>query len=130
VERSPAPTLKEFSGDFMKQIRMVCASKPRTIQFYQEKLKRLLAHGKLADSPLDRIDEDMIEAYKRARSVTESRRQPSARSGLPSAPRTTLPPPSDREERQFIEGFSPYDVALRRLIGYLKISRSAVTRNI
>lgn len=74
MERPPAPTLREFSKDFGKQIRMVCASKPRTVQFYEEKLKRLLADAKLADAPLDRIDEDRVEAYKRTRSVTTSRR--------------------------------------------------------
>jgi len=74
VERPPAPTLREFSTDFLKQIRMDCASKPRTIAFYQEKLKRLLT-SKLADARLDAIDENAIEAYKRARTAAASRRK-------------------------------------------------------
>jgi integrase len=71
----PVPTLLKFSVDFMKQIRMDCASKPRTIAFYEEKLKRLLLYPKLAGAPLDRIDEDLIEAYKRVRSTSQSRRK-------------------------------------------------------
>ena len=74
---APVPTLREFSGEFMKQIRMDCASKPRTITFYAEKLRRLLNHPKLADSALDDIDEDLIEAYKRTRSTSLSRRKKS-----------------------------------------------------
>ncbi len=68
------PTLRAFSEEFKRQIRMDLAGKPRTIDFYNEKLDRLLADGKLADSRLDQIDEEMIEAYKRTRSGTPSRR--------------------------------------------------------
>ena len=57
VERPPAPTLKEFGVDFMKQIEMECASKPATVKFYREKLSRLEA-GRLAAMPLDKIDQD------------------------------------------------------------------------
>jgi integrase len=73
-EKPPAPTLREFSKDFTKQIHMDCASKPRTIAFYEEKLNRILEEGSLADRRLDAIDEDLIERYKRARSGQESRR--------------------------------------------------------
>jgi integrase len=74
IEKRPeAPTLREFSTEFMNEIRMVCASKPRTIEFYREKMNRLLADPKLAGSRLDKIDEDLIEAYKRTRSLTISR---------------------------------------------------------
>lgn len=74
-ERPAVPTLREFSADFLKQIRMDCASKPATITFYERKLRNLLKYGKLADSPLDAIDEDLIESYKRTRSTSVSRRK-------------------------------------------------------
>ena len=34
-EKPAAPTLREFSKDFLKQIQMDCASKPRTVTFYR-----------------------------------------------------------------------------------------------
>jgi integrase len=71
---SDTPTLRAFSKDFMKQIRMERAGKPRTIDFYQEKLDRILEHPDVADSRLDKIDEEMIESYKRARIASVSRR--------------------------------------------------------
>jgi integrase len=74
VERTPAPTLGEFSEEFLTQIRMDCASKPRTIKFYQSKLAHIL-QSELVDCHLDQIDEDKVEAYKRARTVQVSRRK-------------------------------------------------------
>src|SRR5262245_57923336 len=56
VERPPAPTLKEFSPRFEKAIITLCADKPATVGFYQEKLRRLLADGQLAALRLDAID--------------------------------------------------------------------------
>jgi len=52
---------------------MDCASKPRTIEFYDKRLRRLLADPRLADRPLDVIDEDVIEAYKRTRTAKQTR---------------------------------------------------------
>src|SRR6516225_1147033 len=75
VERPPAPTLREFSKDFLKQIRMDCASKPLTIKFYKSKLAHILKSVELADCRLDQIDEDKIEAYKRFRTAQPSRRK-------------------------------------------------------
>lgn len=72
-ERAAAPTLRAFGVKFMAQIEMDCASKPATIKFYREKLTRL-QEGKLADMALDRIDENAIEAYKRGRRTSISRR--------------------------------------------------------
>jgi integrase len=64
----------------MKQINVDCASKPRTIKFYKEKLARLLEFRKLADKRLDLIDSVAVEAYKRHRMATVSRR------GTPMSP--------------------------------------------
>jgi integrase len=73
AEREPAPTLKEFSTVFMKQIEIDCASKPATISFYRIKTNRLLEHATLAQARLSDIDESMIESYKRTRRGTISK---------------------------------------------------------
>jgi integrase len=75
VEREPAPTLRGFSDKFLQQIRMDCASKPRTVEFYESKLARILTSSEMADARLDLIDENRIEAYKRARAVQATRRK-------------------------------------------------------
>jgi hypothetical protein len=63
-ERKPVPTLKDFTPRFKRAIETVCADKPATISFYESKLKMLLADETLARLPLDRMDEDVIDAYK------------------------------------------------------------------
>jgi integrase len=70
VEKEPAPTLKQFSLRFIEAISVRCAEKPRTIEFYREKLTRLLEFPAMASSKLDAIDEALIEKY-----VQERRRQ-------------------------------------------------------
>jgi integrase len=67
VEREPAPTLKQFSERFMQAVSVRCAEKPRTIEFYQEKLNRLLEYPALANAALDAIDEALIERYVQVR---------------------------------------------------------------
>jgi integrase len=70
VEREPAPTLKQFSVRFMEAVSVRCAEKPRTIEFYREKLTRLLEFPAMANATLDAIDEALIEKY-----VQERRKQ-------------------------------------------------------
>jgi integrase len=70
VQRDPAPTLKLFSERFMQAITVRCAEKPRTIEFYQEKLNRLLEYSEIANSALDSIDEALIERYVQERRKT------------------------------------------------------------
>ena len=53
-ERAPT-ALREFSTEFMKQIEMDCASKPRTVKFHRDKLDRLPDNTKLAEWPFDRL---------------------------------------------------------------------------
>jgi integrase len=65
-DKVAAPTLREFSDRFIKQIEMDCASKPQTIDFYRKKLKWLL-NSKLADMRLDEIQTTDVESYKRLR---------------------------------------------------------------
>ena len=63
AERKPAPTLRQFKARFMDSIRTRCADRPATIRFYESKLARLLEFIPMAESPLDRIDEKMIESF-------------------------------------------------------------------
>lgn len=67
VERKPAPRLKEFAQPFMDYISVDRAGKPRTIDFYAEKLQRLLEYEPIANARLDQIDESLIDAYTQHR---------------------------------------------------------------
>jgi integrase len=67
VERKPIPTLKQFSQRFIDAISVRSAAKPNTVKFYAKKLNRLLDFDFLADSPLDRIDEALIESFVQSR---------------------------------------------------------------
>ena len=69
-ERKPAPILKAFASRFTEAIEVRCAEKPRTIDFYKEKLARLLEYQPLASARLDKIDEGLIERYVQARRST------------------------------------------------------------
>src|SRR5215467_10238939 len=53
VEKQAVPTLKQFSERFMQFVSVRCAEKPRTVEFYQEKLNRLLECAALANATLD-----------------------------------------------------------------------------
>ena len=72
-ERPPAPTLKEFSPRFNSAIVTLCAEKPATVRFYQEKLRRLLADRQLCGARLNAIDEAVIDGYKQRRTRQASR---------------------------------------------------------
>jgi integrase len=79
-EQPPAPTLAKFAPRFQREIETVCADKPATMGFYEEKLRRLLSDSQLAGAHLDAIDESVIDGYKQRRT-----RQPS-RYGRPLSP--------------------------------------------
>jgi len=62
--RKAVPTLREFAErDFLPYVRSTFASKPKTLRYYENGAKRLLAYGKLADEPLDRITTETIAGY-------------------------------------------------------------------
>jgi integrase len=63
IEKKPAPTMKDFAQRFIDAIQVRCASKPKTIEFYAQQLKRLLAYEPLANSPLDKISEQLVESF-------------------------------------------------------------------
>jgi integrase len=72
VKKAPAPTLKDFAQRFIDSVEVRSAEKPRTIEFYAQQLKRLLDYEPLANSPLDKISEGLIESFvqHRIRSVS------------------------------------------------------------
>jgi integrase len=67
VDRKPVPTLKQFSQRFIDAISVRSAAKPNTVKFYAKKLNRLLDFDFLASSPLDGIDEALIESFVQER---------------------------------------------------------------
>lgn len=67
LERKPSPTLREFSQRFIDHVQAHHADKPRTLEFYAEKVCRLLEFGPLATARLIQIDEALIETYIQAR---------------------------------------------------------------
>jgi integrase len=72
-DKPRSPTLAEFAPKFTVAIETVCAEKPGTIRFYQEKLRRLLEDRELAGVRLDGIDEAMIDGYNQRRTRQKSR---------------------------------------------------------
>jgi integrase len=62
-EKKKAPTLAGFKGEIVAHWEVKHKAKPNTLSFYKEKLDRLLEFAPLASSPLDGIDEDLIERY-------------------------------------------------------------------
>lgn len=73
IDKPNVPTFKEFAPQFEKAIETQCKDKPRTIDFYKERMRRLLDFPALASSPLDAIDEQLIEKLKYQRSRQVSR---------------------------------------------------------
>jgi len=73
IEKPKAPTFKEFAPRFEKAIETLCKSKPATIDFYKERLRRLLEYAPLVSKRIDTIDEQVIEALKLHRTRQVSR---------------------------------------------------------
>lgn len=61
------PTLREFGPRFQAEIKVHCAGKPRTIDFWDQKLTRLLEFEPLASSPLDKINKALVASYVQTR---------------------------------------------------------------
>ena len=67
------PTLKEFQTQFADAIKARCAAKPRTVEYYEDRMAAVLAFPPLANSRLDRIDEALIEKFVLSRPDTVAR---------------------------------------------------------
>jgi integrase len=72
-ERPAAPTLAEFGPRFERAIVTLCADKPATVSFYQEKLRRLLEDKAISGVRLNAVDEAVIDGYKQRRTRQASR---------------------------------------------------------
>jgi integrase len=67
LRQETRPTLREFSARFMQAVQTRCAGKPRTVEFYAQQTRYLLAFEVLASRRLDEIDEALIEVFCQAR---------------------------------------------------------------
>ena len=67
-EKKPAPALKDFAQRFIGAIPVRCAERPSTVQFYANKLARLLEFEPVAQARLDKIGEALMESYVQGRS--------------------------------------------------------------
>jgi integrase len=67
-ERKSVPTLKDFAQKFIDSIQVRNANKPRTVDFYAQQLEVLLRFDPLASAQLDKINEQLIEAFVEQRS--------------------------------------------------------------
>ena len=72
-DRPVVPTLLQFAPRFEDAITTQCQEKPRTIQFYKERLRRLLEYSAIASARLNEIDEQLIEQLKLHRTRQISR---------------------------------------------------------
>ncbi len=64
LERKVVPTLAEFAtNDFLQYIKTTFAAKPKTLSYYENGTKNLLACNKVADEKLDSITTDRIAGY-------------------------------------------------------------------
>ena len=61
-DRQPAPTLRAFAEcDFLPFVRSTLAAKPKTLEYYENGVKSLLAFQKIADCRLDVTGETIGE---------------------------------------------------------------------
>ena len=69
LERKPSPMLKDFVCQFKEAIHTV---KPATLEYYAEKLRRLLEYEPMETARLEHIDEALIQEYvaKRKKEVS------------------------------------------------------------
>lgn len=64
VERKAAPSLQVFMKDrFLPYVDSTFASKPKTLEYYRNGVKNLMAVSVLADVPMDQLTADAVAAY-------------------------------------------------------------------
>jgi hypothetical protein len=74
-DRKPVPTLKDFAeNDFLPFVRPTFAAKPKTLAYYENGAKRLLAFERLAGERLDAITSDRVAEYVTARQQANGKR--------------------------------------------------------
>jgi len=63
LEERRIPILRDFAKRFIEAIRVRCAAKPRTVEFYAQQVARLLYFEPLAGATLSDIDEGLVESF-------------------------------------------------------------------
>jgi integrase len=67
-DRKAAPTLAAFlDTDYLPFVRTTMTTEPNTVLFYENCAANLKAHKKLAETPLDKIDHDLIQVFIKSR---------------------------------------------------------------
>ena len=67
LRQKARPTLREFSAQFIQAVKTRSAGKPRTIEFYAQQTRYVLAFEALASRRIDEIDEALIEEFCQTR---------------------------------------------------------------
>jgi integrase len=68
------PVFKAFAeGKFLDYVRVRSAKKPRTVKYYEEKIRRLLEYGPIATAHLKSIQPDLIEDYVQFRAKSNKK---------------------------------------------------------
>lgn len=74
-DRKPVPTMKDFAeNDFLPFVRSTFAAKPKTLAYYENGAKRLLAFERLAGERLDAITSDRVAEYVTKRQEANGKR--------------------------------------------------------
>jgi integrase len=63
LRQATRPTLREFSARFMQAVASRSAGKPRTVEFYAQQTRYVLAFEALGSRRLNEIDEALIEEF-------------------------------------------------------------------
>jgi integrase len=67
IDLHTVPTLREFGPRFTNEMEVHCKGKSRTLEFWKQKLDRLLEFEALASSKLDAINKALIADYVQTR---------------------------------------------------------------
>lgn len=75
-EKQAAATLAEFLDlDYLPFVRTTMTTEPNTVLFYENCAANLKAHKKLAGTPMDKIDHDLIQVFIKSRQAYRQQRR-------------------------------------------------------
>ena len=67
LDKPTVPTFKEFAPRFEAAIERQCKGKPSTVDFFKERMRRLLDYAPLVAARRKEIDDELIEGLKSKR---------------------------------------------------------------
>ena len=74
-DKKPVPTLGEFATrDFLPFVRSTFAAKPKTLAYYENGLKKLLAFDRLANEQMQVLTSDSVSEYIANRKTSKGKR--------------------------------------------------------